>query len=91
MTPETPPRQVTTSECNCYKCIGPVYGSDESKGRYIVNSIEHHTLAEPCAQCGRPKADYYDLGWTGRYVCYICHPAGGGACSLDVIATIPFP
>lgn len=65
------------ADCNCYKCVGPEYAWDEN-GRYIKNNMEHHTLGEPCEDCGRPKSEYRDLGRKGRYVCWWCRDRAAG-------------
>ena len=58
--------------CDCYECIGPIYGYDEY-GRFLKNNLKKHTLLEPCSACGRPKTEYLDLGRKGYYTCWWCN------------------
>lgn len=63
-------------DCDCYKCIGPIYDYTDDGHRYLVNTMERHTLGERCPQCGHLKSHYRDLGRKGRYVCYYCRGPG---------------
>ena len=64
------------SDCNCYECVGPIYEYTDDGHEYIVNNMKHHTLGEPCEECGRPKSEYVDLGTKGYYECYYCDGEG---------------
>lgn len=61
--------------CDCYECVGPRYADD---GETILNNMKHHTLGEPCENCGRGKSEYLDLGRKGYYVCWWCNDRAGG-------------
>lgn len=57
--------------CTCYECVG----SDIDRmngGVWVKNNMKHHTLGEPCDECGRPRGKYRNLGRKGYYVCYVC-------------------
>lgn len=63
-------------DCECYECVGPEYAYTDDGHRYVQNNMKHHTLGEPCNQCGRAKGHYRDLGRNGLYVCYWCDGPG---------------
>lgn len=65
-------------ECDCYECIGPVYEYTDDGHRYVHNNLKRHTLGESCAECGRQKTEYRDLGTKGYYTCWWCNKRAAG-------------
>jgi len=64
--------------CDCYECVGSNMRVSKNGHRYVHNNMKWHTLLEDCADCGRPKTEYRDLGRKGYYVCWWCNKRAGG-------------
>ena len=62
--------------CGCYECVGPEYRYTDDGHRILWNNLKAHTFGEPCAECGRPKSEYRDLGTKGYFECYYCDGPG---------------
>lgn len=65
-------KDLSDDDCNCYECVGSIMEYTDDGHRYVWNNMKHHTLGEPCGECGRPKGKYRDLGTKGYWECYVC-------------------
>lgn len=63
---------VPQTSCDCYECVGSRFAYTDNGRKYVANNLKHHTLLEPCSDCGRPNTEYLDLGRKGYYVCWWC-------------------
>lgn len=75
--------------CDCYECVGTEYGYGPDNRRFVKNNLKRHTFGEACANCGRPKTEYRDLGTKGYYECWWCKDRAAGpyvASVLDPVA-----
>ena len=67
------PEYVHPNDCECYECVGSIIEYTDDGHQYVANNMKHHTFGELCADCGRPKTEYYDLGRKGTYICWWCN------------------
>lgn len=73
-------------ECDCYRCIGPIYRWDqETARRTLVNNVH----VERCDTCGHVKSEFVDNYTSGYYTCWWCNERAAGPFGPEPEPTSP--